>query len=583
VGGRSQPPLWGLAVAAVRSAEAGADLCVPFLGLCGIGPPHIHSQQLATMATSSLDSIDAGWREKLQDIINEAIGHAQTEVLSAKVPIGSYGRVKEAFDHLRTRIGGSFGDFVSTEASKLQRVQQESLQAQTQEMENSYQKSLTEKLESITAERDTLRAAEQAREKLAAEQQAAYQRRRDGTKEMLTESELELKQCEERAEKAEALVKQLEQKVAQAEEKLKGVDEDWDESLNASLALCTLQPKKEVAVQDPTTHLYRRNQRTVQEQMKSALEQFPSHGAQVKYLLSVYEEAKKHASAGRIQERHDAEKQLEEAKREVEAKEVERKKAEKSLDEARSTTTQSETKVETMLQKMESVHEEAREAARDEAAELDEKLKSKSDEYDELQRQLTMEIAKLKAETAAHQATGQKLAALTQQRLDESNAHTAKLAACTTALNAARSAAKNGGYYFSAAPIGSPPVRSPPGAVHPIAILVPPSGSRSANSSPLRGVSGTSPLDGRLQVRLDRSVPSEELLSRLVKPIKLSRPEPPAAAPAAAESKRHKHRSGQRKPMKAGGTPARRNSKPTPPPSDRPGGRSRESREHITV
>jgi hypothetical protein len=111
--------------------------------------------------------------------------------------------------------------------------------------------------------------------------------------------------------------------------------------------------------------------------------------------------------------------------------------------------------VEALHEKLSTVHAVVHAEARVEALEIRARLDAKAQELASAEQLFNEQIAALRAELAAEAGAKEgvlaQMASLQAVRLDEAAQTQARLSACISALNVARAAGKNGGYYFSAA------------------------------------------------------------------------------------------------------------------------------------
>ena len=181
---------------------------------------------------------------------------AQAEVIAAKVPIGSYGRVKDSFVALGQRIHEATTLLVAAELESVCGTASASVSKQVAALKAWFESRAEEQIAAVIADRDTQLAASAERER---EAQASYQRlvaRREGSDELLEKSEQALRACEQKLLKATSKAEKLEETVS-------AMERAADEPLTDALAGCTLKATKEKATQDPTTGVWKRRQRVL--------------------------------------------------------------------------------------------------------------------------------------------------------------------------------------------------------------------------------------------------------------------------------------------------------------------------------
>ena len=140
---------------------------------------------------------------------------------------------------------------------------------------------MLERVAALTAERDEQLRQALEREKAAIEAErearaeyAALVSRRSQADELLAQAEGQLESFRGRLQKMEAKANRLETQQQEA-------DAEWEKYLSECLAECTLKPKKDQATLDSTTYQWKRQQRTVGEQLRESLEPHGTHGAKL--------------------------------------------------------------------------------------------------------------------------------------------------------------------------------------------------------------------------------------------------------------------------------------------------------------
>lgn len=273
--------------------------------------------------------------ETFNTLLSEALADAQAAVMAAKVPISGYGRVKDAFEHLRPLISKLCSDLVTAELVSLRRSSSEALEAQRVAMEEQRIAEVTQTLERVTAERDlavseaeTARAVAEAAAAAATEQYETLLKREDGSEMLIAKSEAELAACEEKLAAATARGDKSVEQLTRAEERLKGISDEWEEKLAESLELCTLKSKKELPKTDEQKGRVGRVSRergeplgagSIKHTQRNELKQLGPHrsqmwselgedqyGGKLALLLAAYEEARTTVSEARKQDQEEA-------------------------------------------------------------------------------------------------------------------------------------------------------------------------------------------------------------------------------------------------------------------------------------
>ena len=98
--------------------------------------------------------------------------------------------------------------------------------------------------------------------------------RSSSTEEIIQKVENALKVCEEKLAKATT-------RNAKLEDKMKKEAEEWAAAVSGSLDNCTLKAKKDPTIQEATTGIFKKQQRSVGEQLKKAIDHLDSYGAQL--------------------------------------------------------------------------------------------------------------------------------------------------------------------------------------------------------------------------------------------------------------------------------------------------------------
>ena len=214
--------------------------------------------------------------ESFTVLLAEALTVARSEVIAAKVPISGYGRVNSAFDSIKPKIIQMGSEMLQRELSSLRTSASEALEALRRSMDEQRIAEVAEKVGAVEAQRDAAVAiAEEARAAAAAQAQAAQAEvetvlsRRTGAQELVEKVETELAASEEKRVAAEQRSDRLEEKVGRMEAKLQAIHDEWESSILASLKLCTLKPRKDAVAQDSKAHAFKRQPRSVGDQLKA--------------------------------------------------------------------------------------------------------------------------------------------------------------------------------------------------------------------------------------------------------------------------------------------------------------------------
>ena len=175
-----------------------------------------------------------------------------------------------------------------------------------------------------------------------------------------------------------------------------------------------------------------------------------------RHLLAYYEEAKKRASETRKEERDEMQAEIAECAERMEKKQVEwqgqRQRLADEIELEKKAKLDFEDQLNQMKANAATIHKVAKDAASIDVKKLEGRLGDAQKDIDSLKQQLQAKIAELKAMADSRDAAEKKVLAKEQHRQDDYAVMQAKLATCVAALNAARAAARNGGYYFAAAP-----------------------------------------------------------------------------------------------------------------------------------
>lgn len=186
-----------------------------------------------------------------------------------------------------------------------------------------------------------------------------------------------------------------------------------------------------------------------------------------RFITARYEEALKEASKSvveqekRIKQEEDAHNVILAEKSELHASaagasKLEIQRLEAELQEERLATQSEKERVEKLAEKLEKA---AKDAEKQVAKHLEVQLNAKKAELDGVQKVLEGTQSDLKAMTAARDAKESEVRLLQAQLAEDATASKEKLATCLSALAEAQSAARHGGYFFSAAPTSGRLVR----------------------------------------------------------------------------------------------------------------------------
>lgn len=111
-----------------------------------------------------LEEANANFLSSFNDFVCESIGSCQKEVMAAKVPIASYGRVKSALEAVKDHLSGTAQQLLTTEFGSLRANALESMNAQKEQLDKLHANDLAAAVEVVTRELET--RAEEAEAKL---------------------------------------------------------------------------------------------------------------------------------------------------------------------------------------------------------------------------------------------------------------------------------------------------------------------------------------------------------------------------------------------------------------------------------
>lgn len=401
---------------------------------------------LGETATRSLSSrVDTASETFLGDLLAgmyDALQSAQSDVLAAKVPFASYGRIKDAFEKLKSAFHDQLHELVRVELNEIHQLGSGELRQQQASMEEYFQQHFQSSIARFMEDRDSRLAAAQSRELEAKHEAARIFARSTGSEALIQKAEDQLRLSEDKESKATAKLEKLEAMI-------KYDQEEWERHMGAAMAKCTLKPRREGPQHLQGSLHWKRQQRSAGEQMMAHCASMnDSHGAQMAYLLGMYEDSKQRVSDSRKEEREEAAAQLAEKAELLETarEELRAGKAalEAALEEQRKVTAAEEEKVSQLKANASTIHRVAREVALVEYKKLEERMAAVEREREEANQRVSAKADEVHVAASGHRALEEKVRALEEQRQKDRATSQAQLAACVTALNAARAAAKNG-------------------------------------------------------------------------------------------------------------------------------------------
>lgn len=411
----------------------------------------IHSFD-AKPAETIKETLDVNGKQYLDVFLkamDDSSGLAQSEVLAAKVPMGCYGRVKEAFDRHKLQVNTTAKDSLKTALKEICDAAIGSLAAQRNDLRVMFDEQLKLSLDEIAKDRDERVAAAEAVTKEAKQEVQRVLYRSSSSEAIISKCEQTLKQNEEKLDKQSKKLNSL-------EEKIKKEVADWESNLKDSLSLCTLKPKKDTAAQDPSSFLWKRAQRSVGDQLMKAIDQLESYGEKLSYIVAAYEDAKRRASDSRKDDKEEAAAELELHAEAAKKRELvwveERQQLEQQIEELKGVTADEEQQIQALKDKSSTIHQVAKDAARVQIVKLEGEMATLKAELKELQGRIETKDAEVKVVADSRVALEESLREAEKAHRAEHEALQMKLNTCITALRASQSASRNGGYFFSAAP-----------------------------------------------------------------------------------------------------------------------------------
>ena len=388
--------------------------------------------------------------------LEQAIDGTCKEVIAAKVPLASYGRVRDALNRLKSNLNGRAKQLLTDELSELGKIAIITANAKDGEVATAQ-----EEAKKSSAQIESLK--QQAAAAAATAEAAAAELR-----EVSTRSSAPLAHIKKAEDAAAELERQLvvsNAKIAKLREDASEAEEEWETHLIECLRKCTLQIKAPDT--EPSTDPRKAEFGTAANSIDKALSKLEKgHGVRLAYIIKKYEGAKDSATKQRNEMKQQYEKTIaqndEVAKNAMAAKNSESQKKEvlwqkredelvKALKEAEGAT---EKRVEDV--KVQAMEDSAAAAAKHSqtAGALENEISSMKDTVTTAKRERAEMKAELEQMRAARRAADASLA-------KEEEGHSldkARLSECLERLYAAQSACRHGGYYFSAAAHA----RSPP-------------------------------------------------------------------------------------------------------------------------
>lgn len=166
--------------------------------------------------------------ETFLEYVVEVFDECQREVLAAKVPLASFGRVHSALTEAKSQLSGGAQELLEVEFAQLRSGALESLKAQREAIEGRHEALIQARLQPIVAEAES-RVAEAGRRQ--------------------AEVAAEAERLQSRYSKPEALIAKLEAELSKATEqvatlqaRVTAFEEDWHTAYPQALAASTLPP-----------------------------------------------------------------------------------------------------------------------------------------------------------------------------------------------------------------------------------------------------------------------------------------------------------------------------------------------------
>lgn len=389
------------------------------------------------------------------DELRQSVDATCKEVIAAKVPLSSYGRVRDALENLRKSLNGRAKELLTQELDELRKVALglASTEKAKLQVAQSAEAAGEAKVEELSQE---LKAATEA--KVAAEAALKYISERSAA------PLAAIQKAEDSIAATERKLSTAKTKISKLEEQARESHDEWESHLIECLRKCSIQMKggQENALADPR----KKDFGAAAIYFDNAIAKIGGgFGAKLAYLVGKYEEAKEAAVGKRVEERKLATQALaqrdEQIKAALEAKEeavqkaqgrwqAEKNRLESALKEA----------VDTLDARTEEMGElKASRVPTAKFHQVEGELATAQTALASVQKELDDTTARLDAMTLAHDLSQKRLSNEQELRVVERGKRTESL----RMLYAAQSASKWGGYYFSAAPTTSPTRRpSPP-------------------------------------------------------------------------------------------------------------------------
>ena len=162
------------------------------------------------------------------EFIVDIVDNCQREVLAAKVPLTSYGRVHSALEEVKKKLTGSAQELLTAEFTQLRTGALESLNAQREAIETRNKANMQSEMDPILSSADERVADAQAKQAEAEAKAERLQERFSAPDALMTKLEEDLVQATDR--------------IAQIQAKLNAVEGDWGTSYPEALAECTVPP-----------------------------------------------------------------------------------------------------------------------------------------------------------------------------------------------------------------------------------------------------------------------------------------------------------------------------------------------------
>ena len=392
----------------------------------------------------------------------EAVSEARKELsATAKIPMGSLGRVKDVFDALNKTVSEKVTTLSSVEVAEERTAAREALRRLREELETAARtelKSTVGKLTSDCAER--VDAAE-AREKTTRKAYTELAQRSASSEELLHKADESVAEAHQATAKAEAAVSQIEAENRKAKEA-------WENAIEQALADCSLKAHTEEKVQD-TSKPWRAKQNSAAEQLTKQLDKVTTPGDQLKVLLAAYESARREDDELRAMDVQEAKEALTMAHEETRAKVKEaigtwatdRDRLLHKLAEKTELASESEKKMHMAQSDLNKVHKVAQEQAMVKARSLESELKEKNRELKGKQAELDAVRKEVQTWTETHASSEASYRSETAALKTLVAAERTKMYGLHAELEKLRAAGQTrAGYFFSAAPTLPNQIRS---------------------------------------------------------------------------------------------------------------------------